>query len=184
MDEQTKVQDAPYLEAPRKEPKFNSTVARAVAYMYGTGMTDAEIAAAIDVHVKTLEKWRKMMPDFASLVKEQKELADAQVEMSLYQRAIGYTYTEVKHATHEGVFTDEREVEKHVPPDVQAITFWLRNRKPDQWREKSKEEYADEAEAHALANAPITLEQRLEMIARLKEQKAKADGAPKREDAE
>ena len=35
-------------------------------------------------------------------------------------------------------------MKKHTPPDVVAAIFWLKNRKPDDWREKIKDARADE----------------------------------------
>lgn len=55
------------------------------------------------------------------------------------KRALGYTYTEVKkEGTENGIKNGTAKVtvtEKTMPPDVAAIIFWLKNRKPDVWRE-------------------------------------------------
>jgi hypothetical protein len=52
-------------------------------------------------------------------------------------RATGYTYDAVKVVTEKAtgkiVSIPYRE---HVPPDVTAQIFWLKNRKPDEWRDQ------------------------------------------------
>lgn len=64
---------------------------------------------------------------------------DIKVENALLKRALGYTYTEVKKEdTVNGIKNGTAKVtvtEKTMPPDVAAIIFWLKNRKPEVWRE-------------------------------------------------
>ena len=38
------------------------------------------------------------------------------------------------------VIKNVRMIKKHVSPDVGAIAFWLKNRRPDRWREKREEQ--------------------------------------------
>jgi hypothetical protein len=68
--------------------------------------------------------------------------ADERVERSLYQRAIGYTYDTVKilkpAGTTEPVIVPYR---RHVPPDVTACIFWLKNRRPDEWRDRQDQRH-------------------------------------------
>ena len=66
--------------------------------------------------------------------KPEKERSD-RVEDALFQRALGYDWVEKKtEATDKG----EKSVEttKHVPGDVSAMLAWLKNRRPDRWRDK------------------------------------------------
>jgi hypothetical protein len=54
---------------------------------------------------------------------------------SLYHRAIGYSYDAVKIFMHDGKPV-EVPYREHVPPDVAACIFWLKNRRPHLWRDK------------------------------------------------
>ena len=56
---------------------------------------------------------------------------------SLYQRAIGYVVETGKVVMVDGKpeFFKYRE---HVQPDTTACIFWLKNRRPQEWREKSE----------------------------------------------
>lgn len=64
-----------------------------------------------------------------------KEIVDIKVENALLKRALGYTYTEVKKEDTVNGTAKVTVTEKTMPPDVAAIIFWLKNRKPEVWRE-------------------------------------------------
>ena len=104
--------------------------------LYRLGVTDQEIADFFDVSVATLNRWKHVHPDFMESMKRGKMHADANVADRLYQRACGYSHVAVKFVTHKGIITDREEYVKHYPPDTQACIFWLKNRRPDLWREK------------------------------------------------
>lgn len=102
----------------------------------------------------TFKKLLKLYPDFKALLKESKEVADLAVESALYKRAVGYEYeetiTEVK-VDKDGVAhpTAVRKVKHHIPGDTTAQIFWLKNRKPSEWRENKE---VDNSWAEALAS--------------------------------
>lgn len=70
--------------------------------------------------------------EISEALKRGKEVIDRQVENALLKRALGYKYYEV---TIEGGVETKR-VTKEVVPDTTAQIFWLKNRKPDVWRDK------------------------------------------------
>lgn len=96
------------------------------------GLTDEQIAKNIGINRDTLYRWKKAYPDFSDALKRGKEVIDRQVENALLKRALGYTYDEV---TFEGGVEVKR-VRKQVVPDTTAQIFWLKNRKPEEWRDK------------------------------------------------
>ncbi|MGL6058998.1 MAG: helix-turn-helix domain-containing protein, partial [Culicoidibacterales bacterium] len=55
---------------------------------------------------------------------------------SLLKRALGYEYDEVTTTTYSNGEEETKRVTKHVVPDTTAQIFWLKNRKPDDWRDK------------------------------------------------
>lgn len=111
------------------------------------GLTDDQIAANIGIVRSTLSEWKTRFSDISDALKKGKEVVDVQVENALLKRALGYTYVET---TREQVIdydpdTGEKvgahmevtkEVTKEVQPDTTAQIFWLKNRKPDVWRDK------------------------------------------------
>ena len=100
------------------------------------GSTDESLADFFEVSVATLNRWKHAHPEFMESVKIGRTLADAEVVDSLYRRACGYSHAATKFVTHKGIITDREEYVKHYPPDTQACIFWLKNRRPDLWREK------------------------------------------------
>lgn len=58
------------------------------------GATDVEIAEAFGISVRTLNRWKKDHESFMLALTAGKDQADAKVEKKLYERAIGYRYTE------------------------------------------------------------------------------------------
>ena len=106
------------------------------------GLTDEQIAANIGISRSTLNEWKKKYSDISDTLKRGKEVVDIQVENALLKRALGYTYTET---TREKQFNPEtgqyelvvtKTVEKEVQSDTTAQIFWLKNRRPEQWRDK------------------------------------------------
>jgi len=106
------------------------------------GATDMELADFFGVHVATIYRWKNTHEEFCDAIKAGKEKADARVERSLYHKAIGYDYTEeeaikIKVEQHKEEI-EVVEVQKHQPSDTTAAIFWLKNRKPEDWRDKQE----------------------------------------------
>lgn len=101
------------------------------------GATDAEIADFFAIDVRTLYRWKNTHDAFCQALKAGKDEADERVERALYHRAIGYEQEEVKifmpGGASEPVYAPY--VAK-IAPDVTAAIFWLKNRRPQEWRDK------------------------------------------------
>jgi hypothetical protein len=98
------------------------------------GWTDKEMSEFFEVDERTWARWKAKYDEFCHALKDWKQFADERVERSLYERAIGYTCKDTKFATFEGQICDEREYDKHHPPDPTSMIFWLKNRDPKRWR--------------------------------------------------
>ena len=98
------------------------------------GLTDKEIAKLFGVTEQTLNNWKRKFPMFFVSLKAGKAQADDKVEAALYQRAVGYSAPDVHISNHQGSVT-MTPIIKHYPPDTTAQIFWLKNRKPDKWRD-------------------------------------------------
>lgn len=79
------------------------------------GKTDKEIAQELMISVNTLSRMKKEHYDVYQVLSKTKRMVDYQIEKSLYQKA------------KEG--------------DVNAIKFWLMNRKSDIWKERRNYEH-------------------------------------------
>jgi hypothetical protein len=99
------------------------------------GATDKELADFFGVDVATVNRWKHQHAGFRDALKEGKSAADAEVADRLYQRALGFSHADTKIMQHDGAPVIVPTV-KHYPPDVVACIFWLKNRRPDLWRDK------------------------------------------------
>lgn len=108
------------------------------------GAKDEDLAKAFEVKVRTIYRWEKKYPEFCQALKEGKAKVDAEVEDSLLKRAMGYEYEETKIIGRKGKNGDTIErvekTRKQVAPDVLAAIFWLKNRRPDLWRDVQRRE--------------------------------------------
>ena len=145
------------------------------------GLTDKQIAHNIGICRDTLYTWKKKYPDISDTLKRGKEVVDIQVENALLKRALGYTFTEVTRESE--VYYDPttgtpigshlavtKTVTKEVQPDVTAQIFWLKNRKPDVWRDKK------DLNVEGSINTNLTDEQLDEEIRKLEEKLGIANG--------
>lgn len=103
------------------------------------GLTDEQIAKNCNISRSTLSEWKKKHADISDTLKKGKEVVDFEVENALLKKALGYTIVleEEKVDRYGDVHTLKKDV--HIPGDTTAQIFWLKNRKPEKWREKQKE---------------------------------------------
>lgn len=100
------------------------------------GLTDQQISHNMGISRETLNQWKKKYSDIYDTLKKGKEVVDIQVENALLKRALGYSYKEVKRKTIDGEEVEVIVTRKEVAPDTTAQIFWLKNRKPAQWRDR------------------------------------------------
>lgn len=107
------------------------------------GLSNEQIAHNIGINKDTLYEWQKRFSDFSDALKKGKEVVDREVENAMLKRALGYDYEEVVQRpvvvdkeTGETEMRVVQRVNKHVAPDVTAQIFWLKNRKPEEFRDK------------------------------------------------
>lgn len=100
------------------------------------GLTDEQISANMGIDVATLYRWKKKYCEICKALKNGKEIVDRQVENALLRRALGYKCREVKEEYEFGELAKKTVTTKEVVPDTTAQIFWLKNRKPDEWRDK------------------------------------------------
>lgn len=132
------------------------------------GLTDKQIAKNVGVAEATFNRWKKKHESIRSVLKKGKRPVDFEVENKLLQRAMGYDYEETETFIEEyngKKKTKIRKIKKHAPPDTAAMIFWLKNRKPDQWRQLSPEVKAKiEAETHKLEAETAMLQHEVDKL--------------------
>lgn len=120
---------------PGRPSTYRPEFVEQAAKLCALGATDLEIADFFEVNVATLYRWKISHPEFCEAIQTAKDTADARVERSLYARATGYSHDAVKIFCSEGVVT-EAPYREHVPPDTAAAFIWLKNRRPNEWRDR------------------------------------------------
>ena len=109
------------------------------------GLTDEQIAHNIGIRRETLYVWKNKYSNISNALKKGKEVIDRQVENALLKRALGYEYEEVKQIVEKDEKgKDRKRIEKTVKqviPDTTAQIFWLKNRKPAEWRDRHNIEH-------------------------------------------
>ena len=122
------------------------------------GATDAELADFFDVDTSTIWRWQSRHPEFCNAIKAAKAEADARVERSLYQRAVGYTHDAVKIFNANGVAMTVP-YREHQPPDTAAAFIWLKNRQREKWRDKHEVDATVEHKGEAVD--PVDIARRI-----------------------
>ncbi len=131
------------------------------------GLNDEQIAHNMQIGLSTLYDWKKKFSEFSEALKRSKEVVDLEVENALLKRALGYNYTETT-SERRAMYNDDKEVvgyemvvtkkvSKEVHPDVTAQIFWLKNRKPEQWRD-TKVLQGDEEQPLAMPKVQLIIE--------------------------
>ena len=95
--------------------------------------------------------WKERFPAIVAALKKGKAPADIVVENALYKSATGYYVTIKKpikvktkrQLAGKGTIEEEKiefvEDEMYIPPNPTAQIFWLKNRKPQVWRDRPTE---------------------------------------------
>lgn len=137
----TRLDAAPAPEAGSKGGRptaYRPEYAKQAAKLCELGATDLELAQFFEVAVSTVYLWRVTHPAFSEAVKRGKAVADEIVEQRLFARATGYSHDAVK------IFLPKDAAEpvyapyvEHHAPDTTAAIFWLKNRKPGEWKDRN-----------------------------------------------
>lgn len=112
------------------------------------GLIDEQIAHNIGIHRDTLYDWKKKHPDISDALKNGKEVVDRRVENALLKKALGFSYEEETFEMIDDLISGKqklvltKKVKKQVAPDATAQIYWLKNRKPKEWRDKQQVDIA------------------------------------------
>lgn len=78
------------------------------------GLSNKQISKNLGINEDTFYEYKKKYPEFTEALKKGKEIVDFEVENALYKSAMS--------------------------GNVTAQIFWLKNRKPSEWREKVEQQ--------------------------------------------
>ena len=121
------------------------------------GLTDEQIWNKLGISKDTFYSYKNKYSDFSDSLKRGKEVVDTEVENALLKKALGgkekllkpvklkqviYSDAGKKLKEFEEIVMVEEEV--LITPDTTAQIFWLKNRKPGVWRDKTAVEHSGE----------------------------------------
>lgn len=142
--------------------KFSDEMVEKTRKLSLIGATDLEIADILGIDIATLYRWRNTHSNFCDALKTGKEQSDERVKRRLYDRALGYTTTEQNIVKIRDESGQEQikivTIEKHYPPDPTSMIFWLKNRQPNEWRDKQSTEHL------GADGQPVDLPTRIEIV--------------------
>lgn len=115
--------------------KYKKEYAEQAKVLCRLGAIDRDLAEFFQVKESTINNWKKDHPEFLESLKENKNYANKTVEQSLFNRANGYSHPDTHISNYQGKITKTK-LTKHYPPDTAAAIIWLKNRDPDNWRDK------------------------------------------------
>ena len=133
------------------------------------GMNNTELAKILGVSTTTIKNWRSNSEEFLATYQLAKLKAKEAVEGALFNRAVGYTYEK------ETITIDSKGEQRTVidtvvvVPDVTAQQFFLKNKDPENFKDKSEQHITGQLDHK---NTTETPEQQLERVkAMLKDEK-------------
>lgn len=109
---------------------------RQAAKLSRMGATLVDLANFFEVNIVTIHRWMTTIPEFCNAIRLAKEEANSRVERSLYEKAMGYSFDAEKIFCNKNGKIVRAPYREHVPPSDTAMIFWLKNRRPDLWRDR------------------------------------------------
>jgi hypothetical protein len=123
---------------PRYKKEFNQQAYELTAL----GATDKNLARFFKVTERAINLWKEKHSEFVQSLKKGKyEFDTGKVVSRLLRRALGYQYQEETQTLSEGTLVTTKVVIKDMAPDPTSMIFWLKNRQPDEWRDKQSMEH-------------------------------------------
>jgi len=108
------------------------------------GLTIEQIAHNIGIKRITFHGWMNKYPEIAEIALKTREVVDREVENSLFKKAMGFEVEETEtiiRVDNKGREVKEvKKYKKYIPPSDTALIYWLKNRKPTEWRDRREVE--------------------------------------------
>lgn len=127
------------------------------------GLLDTQIAVKLGISYSTFKEYVKKYDEFSATLKNAKAVVDDKVEDSLLKRALGYEYEEVTKGVVNGELVVTKVVVKEMKPEIAAQLFWLKNRRPERWRDRVEQKTTITGSFPIIA-AKLSLDEQKELL--------------------
>ena len=130
------------------DAKATPILAKALAMTAETSC-DTELAKGLEISLSTLYKWKNDYPELSEAIKSGKSIVDKAVVSKLFERTQGIEFTSERNKKPmvykgEAIVNPKtgdplyHMIEKtaFVPPSDIACIFWLKNRQPEDWKDR------------------------------------------------
>jgi hypothetical protein len=124
--------------------KFKPEMIKKIQSLIKAGLTNEQLATALEVDVATLYNWRIANKELFDAVKDSKEEADKEVVNSLWALATGRAKR--KWQVLNSVTGEKEWLEEVVAPNPTSIIYWTKNRMPQEWRDRQEVEVTGEVD--------------------------------------
>lgn len=149
---------------------FSAELSEKICKFVQEGKSTEQIADILCINPRTIYFWMSNNKEFLQNIKEARQAACEIVEASLYHRAIGYSVPEEKVFCNANGEVTTHVTMKHYPPDPTAMIFWLKNRQPEKWKDKTEIE-----QTGTVLIGAASREQMIELVQEASEQKQLED---------
>ena len=103
-----------------------------------TCKTNKEFCEFLDIDELTFNIWNNKSSAYYKAVSKWKDAATKEIEKALAKRAVGFTKKTKKDVITRAGTIETLVTETYYPPDTAATQFWLKNRAPEEWKDKSE----------------------------------------------
>lgn len=139
--------------------KYSKEIVEKICEYLRQGATITTTCEAVGIHKDTFYEWMKKKSDFSDAIKKAMAIPDKRVEKALFKSAImGHRYKEKEfkavNAGEKIKMVPIKVVTKIIPPNVTAQIFWLKNRKPDEWRDRHELEHLGNVNITVISAVP------------------------------
>jgi len=122
----------------KRGSEYGTALSRTIVSLTRDGRSMKDIAKILCIPKNTLMLWIRTHPGLARDVETSQEFVESAVEHSLFGLAFGASHKETKvFCTKEGEIVTH-EIDKHYPPNFQAIQFLLKNINPEKWKDRQE----------------------------------------------
>jgi len=125
----------------RKKSKKKPEILTALFESLGNGATITKSCAAINIAQNTFFRWMREDEKFAERVRQTFENRIKVVEDKLFRNCCGYFVEESITETRDTIKGEEKiekTLKKYIPPNATSQMFYLKNRDPEHWKDKSE----------------------------------------------